>query len=233
MRDWKAAFSALVMSSICLGGGATPASAVCRVCDMFLHCMDQMPGARVCLESPGVCSMVVPCVVVPTRVDDIPGEGLLTLSLFDAVGVAEPGLETDAGDLAVGNDARGSSLHARGRLAAAVLAHGEDYALAFADATRGGFAIRRSEAGAAVQVEVLDYSGGTAGRVLASALLLPQDRLRAVVRVEGRERVLIVQAASLDRGRLVAQQAKLRQALREAGREIPTTTTPLLEPRPL
>jgi len=233
MRDWKAAISALVMSWMCLGGVATPASALCHVCDVFLHCMDQMPGARVCLESPGVCSMLVPCVVSPTRTSDGGEEGLLALSLFDAVGTPAPGLETDAGLLAVGDEARGSSPHTRGRLAAAMLAHGRDYALWLADAADGGFAVRRSEAGAAVYVEVLAMSAGTPARVLASGLLLPRDRLRAVVQVDGRERVLIVQAAIVGRGQLMTQQARLRHALREAGREIPPTEKPLLQPRPL
>ena len=234
MREWKAAISTLVISCICLGGAASPASALCRVCDMFLHCDDQTPGARVCLESPGVCSMVLPCVVSPPgRASDEPGEGLLTVSLFDAVGTPAPALETDAGPLAVGDEARGSSPHTRGRLAAAMLAHGLDYALWFADAADGGFALRRSEAGAAVQVEVREISGGTPGRVLASGLLLPQDRLRAVVQVDGRERVLIVQAVTAGRGQLTAQQARLRQALREAARELPPTERPLLQPRPL
>jgi hypothetical protein len=233
MREWKAAISALVMSCICLGGAATPASALCQVCDMFLHCMDQMPGARVCLESPGVCSMLIPCVVSPGRVPDGPEAGLLTLSLFDAVGTPAIGLETDAGPLAVGNEARGSSPHTRGRLAAAMLAHGLDYALWFADAAGGGFAVRRSEAGAAVQVEVLEMSSGTPGRVLASGLLLPQDRLRAVVQVDGRERVLIVQAVAVGRGQLTAHQARLRQALNKAARELPPSEWPLLQPRPL
>lgn len=233
MRDWKTACSALVMIGVCLGGGATPAAAVCRACDAFLHCIDQMPGARVCLESPGVCSMVMPCVVVPDRFPDGPEEGLLAMSLFDAQGPASPALETDAGELAVGDEARGSSRHARGRLAAAMLAHGRDYALGFADAANGGFAIRRSEAGGAVHVEVLELSGGTPGRVLASALLLPQDRLRAVVQVDGRDRVLIVQAAELGRGQLAVQQARLRRSLREAARVLPVSAKPLLEPRPL
>lgn len=233
MRDWKAAISALVMSSMCLGGLAASADAHCHVCDMFLHCVDQMPGARVCLESPGVCSMVMPCVVSPGRTSDDSDEGLLTVSLFDAVGPSAPALETDAGPLAVGDEARGSSPQARGRLAAAMLAHGRDYALWFADAAEAGFALRRSEAGGAVQVEVLEMSGGAPGRVLASGLLLPQDRLRAVVRVDGRDRVLIVQAAAVGRGQLVAQQARLRKSLRDAARELPPTERPLLKPRPL
>ena len=233
MRDWKAAISALVISSMCLGGTATSASALCHVCDMFLHCVDQMPGARVCLESTGVCSMVLPCVVSPGRTSDGSDEGLLTVSLFDAVGASAPAVETDAGPLALGDEARGSSPHTRGRLAAAMLAHGRDYALWFADAADGGFAVRRNEAGGAVNVEVLEMSGGSPGRVLASGLLLPQDRLRAVVQVDGRERVLVVQAAVVGQGQLLTRQARLRQALREAAREIPPTEKPLLQPRPL
>ncbi len=233
MRDRKAACSALVMSMMCLVLGASNASALCRVCDSFLQCMDQLPGARVCLESPGVCSMVLPCIVSPGRAPDGPEEGLLTVSLFDAEAAVTPGLETDAGALAVGGEARGSSGHTRGKLAAAMLAHGRDYALWFADAANGGFAVKRDQAGSAVHVEVLDMTGGSPGRVLATALLLPQDRLRVPVQVDGRERVLIVQASVVARGRLAGEQARLRRSLREAGREIRETTTPLLEPRPL
>ena len=238
MRDRKAALSVCWMSVLGLMLGAASAHAVCRACDPFLHCVDQMPGARVCVESPGVCSMLVPCILSGGgRVADGSEEGLLTLTLFDAERSGTPSaVETDAGPLAVGRDAgdaRGMRAHESGALAAAMLVHGRDYALGFADGAGGGFAVRRSEAGGAVHVEVLDMTGGAPGRVLATALLLAQDRLRVGVQVAGRERVLIVQASVVARGGLAAEQARLRHALREAGREIPETTRPLLEPRPL
>ena len=232
MRDPKAVTCALVMSLMWMTLGAGGASALCRACDPFLHCMEQTPGARLCIESPGVCSMVLPCVLTGgSRAADGADEGLLTLSLSEATDVVAPALEPGAGPLAVGAGAHGAGA-ARGRLVAALLAHGRDYAVWFADAADGGFAVKRAESGGAVHVEVLEMTGGAPGRVLATALLLPQDRLRVPVMVAGRERVLLLQAAVVAPGVLVAEQARLRRALQEAGREIGNLGEPLLEPRP-
>ena len=230
MRLTKAAVCTLLLSLILSGLEAGDASAQCRVCSPFLHCLSQTPGAKLCVESPGVCSMLLPCFGGGGRIPDSPDEGLLTITLFDAEGTTPSVVDTDAGPLAVGHEARG---RARGQLAAAMLAHGRDYTVWFADAAERGFAIQRSEAGGAVHVQVLAVTAGVRGAVLATALLLPQDRLRVPVEVEGRPRELVVQAAVVSPGQLVAKQAHLRNALRQAGREIGEPTKPLLEPRPL
>ena len=232
MRDWKAASSALVSSVLCLLLGVPEAGAGCLVCDPFLHCLEQFPGARVCVEAPGACSMLFPCLVGGGRVSDGDDGALLTLSLFEGGASATTALETDAGALALGAPARGTSGQARGPLAAAMLAHGEDYAVWFSDPGDGGFIVQRQEAGGTVHLEVREVVSGAEGRVLASALLLPQDRLRVPVTVEGRAHVLVLQADHVSRARLASEQARLRRALEQAGRELPVRPRPLLQPRP-
>jgi hypothetical protein len=232
LRSWKAAVATLVVMLSCSVLGASRASAQCRACSPFMTCITQPVGARMCLESPGVCSMILPCLHGGGRLPDGgEEEGLLTLSLFDAEGEVSPALETDAGPLAVGEEARGRRGAAHGRLATAMIAFGRDYAVWLADAADRGFAIRRGEAGGAVHVEVLEVAGGVAGRVLGMGLLLAQDRLHVPVTVDGRERVLIVQASVVPRGQWVAAQARLRAELRAAGRALGEPSKPLLEPR--
>lgn len=239
MRTSKAAVPALVLSLTCWVLGADSAAAQCRICNPFMLCVTTPPpGARLCVEGPSICTMMLPCFTGGGRFPDGGEEGLLTVSLFDAEGgkgsAAEGAtVETDAGPLAVGEGARGHRGQVRGRIAAAMLAYGRDYHVWFADAGERGFSIQRSEAGGAVHIEVREVIRGVPGAVLATSLLLPQDRLRVPVQVNGVARVLVVQASLVPPGQVVAQQAQLRNALREAGREIGDPARPLLEPRSL
>jgi hypothetical protein len=59
------------------------------------------------------------------------------------------------------------------------------------------------------------------------------DQLRVPVRVEGRDRVLVLQAASVDGWRTSTELARLRRALQAAGRTLPRRTEPLLRARAL
>src|SRR5512145_2221431 len=101
MHPTKAAVSALLMSLFLPGLGAGDAAAQCRVCSPFLYCISQTPGAKLCVESPGICSMVLPCFGGGGRLPDGPEEGLLTISLFDAEAAGSSAVDTDAGPLAV------------------------------------------------------------------------------------------------------------------------------------
>jgi hypothetical protein len=101
----------------------------------------------------------------------------------------------------------------------------------FVDAGGGGFALRREEAGGATRVQVLEVTFERAGRVLAEGLLGPRDRLTAKVTVEGRERVLVVQAMSLPGLMRRVEVARLRGSLRAAGRSLPVRERPLFELR--
>ena len=70
------------------------AAAQCRICDPYFHCIDSHPGAMVCIEGPGSCAMLLPCLPGGGggRIDDGPGDAdLTTWTLFDA---AVPTLRT-------------------------------------------------------------------------------------------------------------------------------------------
>src|SRR5262245_7728530 len=129
MRTVKAAVSALVLSLSCVALGADSAAAQCRICNPFMLCVNvPPPGARLCVEGPSICTMMLPCFTGGGRFPDGgEEEGLLAVSLFDASGGESATVETDAGPLAVGEEARGPRNRARGKLAAAMLAYGRDY----------------------------------------------------------------------------------------------------------
>src|SRR6185369_6732131 len=98
-----------------------------------------------------------------------------------------------------------------GALADAALAFGEEFALSFVDGAGDGFAIQRSEEGGRVRLEVRDVTGDMPGRVLASEPLGPRDQLSVPVRVEGRDRVLVLRAADVKGGGGPFEVARLRR----------------------
>jgi hypothetical protein len=209
--------------------------AACVVCDPSLHCVASTPGAKFCVEGPLTCAMAVPCFMGGQRAPESSEEGLTAFTLFEAEGPAGAGVEHGAGPLELGEDARrgapgnAGSGPIRGALVETLLAHGRDYAVMFVDAQGGGFALRRTDAGGAAHLEVLDVANGRPGRTLADATLGGRDRLITTVTVEGRERTLLVQVATLARPALAAELVRLRRALRVAARALPPRQRPLLE----
>jgi len=225
-----AAASTLVVSGV---------ASACKVCDPFLRCITQSPGALTCLEGPGSCAMFLQCVGGGGyKVPDGGAEFLTTWSLFDApAGGARPApvtsLRSDVGDISLGEEARVNAgtpaqLPALGALADATLAFGEAFALSIVDESGDGFAIQRSEEGGRVRLEVREVTGDVPGRVLASESLAPRDQLSVPVRAQGRDRVLVLQAANVRGGGGPFEVARLRRALAAAGRTLPPRREPLL-----
>lgn len=239
MRLWKAKRK-LVSVSILLGlVVAGRASAVCHVCDPFLHCIESWPGARLCVEGPASCALLLPCVGGGERTDADGGassEQLTTWSLYDADGTAPrsgASLSVDAGGLALGEDLRAEAgSGALGRLADAALAHGGEWAIVLANEAGDGFALKRASEGEFARLEVRELHGDVPGAVLANALLGPRDRLSVPVRVAGRDRMLVLQTARVNGPAVGAELARLRRSLAAAGRVLPARTTPLLELSP-
>ena len=209
--------------------GSGVASA-CKVCDPFLRCITQTPGALTCLEGPGSCAMFLQCVGGGSKVPDGGAEFLTTWSLFDAPVAAAPAppasLRREAGDMTLGEEVRAGL--GVGGLADATLAFGEEFALSLVDDAGDGFAIQRSEEGGRVRLEVREVTGDMPGRVLASESLGPRDRLNVPVRVQGRDRVLVLQAANVNGGGGTMEIARLRRALAAAARALPPRQQPLL-----
>jgi hypothetical protein len=212
----------------------------CKVCDPFLHCITQSPGALTCVEGPATCAMFLQCVGGSRKVPDGGVEFLTTWSLFEAAaGAALPApdasVQNEAGDITLGEEARTSagpgpagSLLGLGALVDAALAFGESFALSFVDDAGDGFAIQRSPEGGRVRLEVREVTGDVPGRVLASEPLGPRDRLTVPVRAEGRDRVLLLQAASESGGGGPFEVARLRRALAATARVLPPRREPLL-----
>jgi hypothetical protein len=138
-----------------------------------------------------------------------------------------------AGILALGDDARASltAPAVRGAIADATLAHGREYAIVLADAAGDGFALKRAVEGSRVRIEVREVRGDVPGALLASEALGEHEQLRVPVRVEGRDRVLVLQAASVNGGSTVMELARLRRGLLAAGRGLPRRQEPLLRAR--
>jgi hypothetical protein len=100
-------------------------ASACKACDPFLHCVSQNAGARACFEGPGTCALFMQCIGGGQRVPDGGEEALTTWSLFDApVGsappVSDPPRRSEAGDIALGEEARASArsrseMHSRSR----------------------------------------------------------------------------------------------------------------------
>ena len=238
MRVSKAMRNLSALTLVFTLASAGGVSAQCRSCDPFLHCIDsQMGGALVCLEGPGSCALVLPCLPGRSRLPGVVADAdLTTWTLFDAGAAPSPGrtsLRTLAGFLALGDDAR-ASLSAPavgGAIADATLAHGREYAIVLADAAGDGFALKRAVEGLRVRIEVREVRGDVPGALLASEALGEREQLRVPVRVEGRDRVLVLQAASLRGGSSVMELARLRRGLLAAGRGLPRRQEPLLRAR--
>ena len=232
IRQIVVVFVVAAASTLALSGVAS----ACKVCDPFLRCITQTPGALTCVEGPAACAMFMQCLGGGRKLPDGGPEALTTWSLFDAVvGAAAkaPSLRSEAGDIALGEEARASVGAAGptpglGTLADAALAFGEEFALSLVDDAGDGFAIQRSQEGGRVRLEVREVTGDMPGRVLASEVLGPRDRMHVPVRVQGRDRVLVLQAANVNGGGGPFEVARLRRALAATARTLPPRNEPLL-----
>jgi hypothetical protein len=71
-------------------------------------------------------------------------------------------------------------------------------------------------------------TGDVPGRLLASESLGPRDQLAVPVRVQGRDRLLLLQAADLNGGGGPFEIARLRRTLAAVARTLPPRHEPLL-----
>ena len=212
--------------------GSAGRAGACYLCDAFLHCGTSAAGGRYCIEKPGVCALLVQCLFSGSRVPEITAdEDLTAWSLFDATGPSTPSVRNEAGPIAIGNEARGlaGAPGRAGALADAGLVYGDGYAISFVDAMGDGFALKRSVEGGRVRVEVREVMHDMPGRVLAAESLGPRDQLSIPVRVEGRDRVLLLHAAKAHGANGGPYVARLRRALHDAGLELPPRAEPLLQ----
>src|SRR5438477_6504587 len=115
MRVSKAMRTLSVLSLAFLLAATGRASAQCRVCDQFFHCISSHPGALLCVEGPYTCAMFMGCFADDSGrgyVPDGPGDEFLTTwTLFDSESAPATGhaaLRAAPGALAPGEEARAS-----------------------------------------------------------------------------------------------------------------------------
>lgn len=231
----KAIRTLLLLTLLISLAPAGRAVAACHGCDPFLHCINSYPGAMVCLEGPGTCGLAIPCGFGgggPIFEDG--GDNLTTWTLFDASAstrAMHPSRRAGAPALALGEDARAGSPVTMGVLADATLAHGREFAISLVDAAGDGFGLRRTVEGTRVRLDVREVRGEVAGAVLASESLAEHEQLSVQVRVDGRERVLVLQTSSVRGAASMLELSRLRRTLLVAGRTIPPRREPLLRVR--
>lgn len=175
------------------------AAAQCKQCNVFLQCVNGTSGARLCIEGAGMCTMLLPCLGAGSLESDpgVSGEGdpLTTMSLFDAVPAATtPRVaqrSAGAAGLGIGDEVRGTQ--PLGAIADVALAHGATIDAVFSDAAGDGYALRRTVQPDGVRLEVFAVQSDVIGARLAAETLGEHDRLSVPVRVDGRDRVLVLQ----------------------------------------
>jgi hypothetical protein len=229
MRISKAVVATLFIMSC---GAFVREAEACRVCTPFLHCITAPLGAKLCIEGPAGCAMLLQCIDGPVRYPEL-SEELTVWTLFDAVGAASSSLRSEAGELSTGEEARAmcGARAATAAIADMAVAYGGEFSASFVAAAGDGFALRRVVEGERVRLEVREVSGEQVGRLLASESLAERDQLTVPVRVEGHDRILVLQAANVRSSRGPSQIARLRGQLRAANPSLTLRDKPLLEAR--
>ena len=124
-----------------------------------------------------------------------------------------------AGPLSVGRQAQQVAREAAGGAASAPeivfsgVGSGEGATVAFRSRHGDGFTLRRDADGRGARVTIRAVVAGRPGAVLARERLDEQDALAVRVTLEGRTRVVIVQAPTLDRAEGEAREREARLAL--------------------
>lgn len=211
-------------------------ASACMTCDPFLHCAESTLGARFCVMTGLSCSLLIPCSGAPSRETDRPVgdsgvDDLTTFTLFDAApgNRVQPTRRAGALPLALGEDMRASAGVGAAAIAEAGVAHGREFAGAFVDESGEGFALRRVVEGAQIRLEVREMRGDRAGAVLASELLAEGDQLTVPVRLEGRDRVLVLSTRTVPKVLARIDLSRLQRSVRAVGRANALRTQPLFK----
>jgi len=190
-----------------------------------MYCVEAQSGAFVCLGNGDACFMGGRCR------PGWPGPyyesySMIQLSVLeDAPGLAAIGrarVVQGAGPLSVGRQAQQVAREASGGAASepvivfSAVGSGEGATVAFRSRQGDGFTLRRDADGRGARVTIRAVVGGRPGAVLARERLDEQDALAVRVTLEGRTRVVIVQAPTLDRAEGEAREREARLALRGA-----------------
>lgn len=239
MGEGRGTRAALALAALAALAGAGQARAQCRACSTDLFCMDSHGGAYVCLGNGDACVMGGRCrpggggpylgddaaTIQLTVLEDAPGLG--------GIGVAR--LVRGAGPLAVGRHAQRLAREAAGGAAAepaivfSAVGSGEGATAVFRSRAGDGFALRRDADGRGATVAIRAVRAGRPGPLLARERLGEDDALVVRVRLDGRPRVVVVQAPTLPRSEAEAREREARAALRGANGARPGVHAPPFE----
>lgn len=213
---------------------APPAGAACQQCDPFLHCVSSSLGARFCVQSPLTCALLLPCTGGPAREDGAGLDGtedLTTFTLFEATSGAsvQGARRSGAAPLVLGEEMREAAGSAAAALADAGIAFGRDFEGAFVDESGEGFSLHRTVEGALVRLEVRAMIADRPGTVLANEALAEGDQLRVPVRLDGRDRVLVLQTRRVPAPLARFDRMRLQRSLDVVGRMNAGRSQPLFK----
>jgi hypothetical protein len=222
---------------------AKDARAFCQGCGSDMFCVEAQSGAFVCIGNGDACFMGGRC--RPGGPGPYYGDSfsMIQLSVLeDAPGLAAIGrarVVHGAGSLSVGRQARQVARDAVGGAASepeivfSGVGTGEGATVAFRSRQGDGFTLRRDADGRGARVTIRAVVHGRPGAVLARERLDEQDALAVRVTLEGRTRVVIVQAPTLDRAEGEAREREARLALRGANGARPGQDAPPFEMTPV
>lgn len=221
-RVWAVATLAATVAAV-LGAGR--ARAMCQACGTEMWCVSAVSGAIVCLGNGDACVMGGRCRF------GMPGGyqsdfAMIQLTVLeDAAGLAAIGrsrVVRGAGPVAVGRRAQRLAREAAGGAAAepeivfSGVGSGEGATVAFRSRRGDGFTLRRDADGRGATVTVRALHAGRPGMMLARERLDEHDALAVRVTLDGRARVVVVQAPTLSPAEGEARERDARLELRGA-----------------
>jgi hypothetical protein len=214
----------------------------CLACGTDMFCYTSAVGGYVCIGNGDACLMGGRCRAGFPGVE-YESYGMIQLTVLeDAPELGRIGgarVVRDAGPLSVGRHSSRVARAAAGGAASAGeivfsgVGAGEGATVAFRSRLGDGFTLRRDADGRGALVTVRAVLGGRPDRVLARERLDENDALAVRVTLEGRPRVVIVQAPTLDPAEGATRDAAARAELRGANGSRPGRFDPPFEMTPV
>lgn len=210
-----------VVAVVVCGAWSAPVRA-CQVCTSEMWCTDAQRGGGLCLGTGDWCAMAGKCTGgAGGRLNEY---AMVQLTLLEDVpGAAAPlaRVQRGVGALSVGRHAQGA-LRGSGvsRVPdAPVLFSGvgvfEGGPAAIRSARGDGFVLSRSREGRGTRIRVRELQGDRPGRTLAEERLDDRDALVVRVTLDGRPRVLVLQAATLAPAEARSREEECRRVIGE------------------
>lgn len=219
-----------------------PAAASCVTCSSEMYCADSPRGAWFCLGDGNACVMAGRCMGSGGGGFLDGGMSMIQVSLLeDSPGLMTLGVsrrERAVGPVAAGRQATRIARAATGggvepAILYSGLGYGEGVTVAFRSKQGDGFTLRRDADGRGARLTVRSLLGGRPGRVLANERVDENDALLVRVTLDGRTRLLVLQAATLPKPEAMDREELVKRELRDAAFGRPADARPPFELRAL